>query len=165
MRTCYGMTTFFRCFFSILLFCIDIRAVIRAWKRVEIGLGLLEMSLPSRSFRVGLGDQRADRQLGEINGGYRWRGRQMSRVCQPRKKDNRAGVQNPLIVHRDKSINSSRSRLKLSRSTAGRFFQRSRRVAESMPGLVSGRSSATGRPARVTVRLSPDKTRITTSPP
>jgi hypothetical protein len=35
-------------------------------ERVEIGFGLLEMRLPGRTLRVGLGDQWADRQLGRV---------------------------------------------------------------------------------------------------
>jgi hypothetical protein len=50
-------------------------------ERVEIGFGLLEMRLPGRALRVGLGDQWADGQLGESHGGYHRHGRQMSGIC------------------------------------------------------------------------------------
>ena len=50
-------------------------------ERVEIGFGLLEMRLPGRTLRIVLGNQWADRQLGESHGGYHRHGRQMSGIC------------------------------------------------------------------------------------
>ena len=49
-------------------------------ERIEIGFGLLEMRLPGRTLRIGLGNEWTDRQLDECHGGYHRHGRQTSGI-------------------------------------------------------------------------------------
>ena len=91
------------------------------------------------------------------------------RVRKAREQDDRIGVQDAHAPagrgHRDGSITSSTCSLRATGSRWGKWRHRPSKVAGSGPLRGRGRSSATGRPDRVTVRRSPARTRSSTRHP
>ena len=136
---------------------------------IEVGLSLLQMRLPRDALLVRSGNQRTHRKLPE---GNRRDGRLLGQsfgIPESRQQDDRGGVQDASRCARPPyshgSSTSSSSARNLVGSTAGSWRQWASNVSAVTRGRLTGHSSATGRPSRVTVIRSPLSTRSTTSPP
>ena len=140
------------------------------WQRIEGGFGLLKMREARFPFMFSSGHQRANRQLGQGDGGDEWVPRKAVSRFDPCEEDERVRVEQAATTHARgshsvESMTASRSsRIRFGSISASRDH-RSRTTDPASEGRGSGRSSAMGLPSRVMMTLSPAATRSTTSPP
>ncbi len=141
------------------------RRVEHQWDKVR--LGLLQMSLAGSPLFRGPGDERSDRELGKGHDADQWLIRKRGGVDEPAQEEHGARVEQTSgrRAHIAESMRLSMSARSRAASTAGSRRRRSMSCSPDTPAGWTGRSSATARPARVTVRCSPRSTRSTTAPP
>ena len=136
---------------------------------VEIRFSLLQMSLADCTLVVRGRDVRSDGQFRQSDGAdYRFV-RQHRRISEAAQQDHGRGVQHAARRGRSRHSDESRIASMSRRSDSGSSGGKCRRLAMSSAGDAlrrgNGRSSATGRPSRVTTINSPCSTRSRTSPP
>jgi hypothetical protein len=157
--------------------------------RVEVGLGLLKLSLASRTLSLILDDERTYRELGKRDGRYEGFVGQRGGICQPGQQDDRRRIENAArqrdilsrnggrlmhgrdriwhrhTAHRRASTTLSISALTATGSTTGSARHRASNAPPDSGVLGRPCSCATAFPARVIVICSPRAARSTTSPP
>ena len=137
------------------------------WERVEVCLGLLKVRLPAGLFVRCARHERPDGELGEGDSRDQRLVWQQRGIVEAGEEDHRARVEQAVCGRHQSELSTtaSMSARSVSASTTGRRDQRSSSVAARAGRRRTGASSATGSPARVTVRCSPAITRSMTSPP